>query len=165
MSNQLLDQLLLPSILDRLLDDEPDNRKEVEYRGQSLAELKKSVIRDLENLLNTRIPFQRLPANSEHLRSSLWNYGIPDLSSVVLESSKSLEVLRLRIEEAIKAFEPRFVTNSVSVKLNLDKNAKLNRTIRFTIDGALRADPVPEPVSFSSILSTMSNDFQVQDAK
>ena len=49
------DQPLVPSVFDRLLDDEPDNSRETAAsRRQVLRELKQSVGRDLENLLNTR---------------------------------------------------------------------------------------------------------------
>ena len=46
---------LLPSLLDRLLDDRPGVTSEPAVsRAQSLRALKKSVARDLEALLNTR---------------------------------------------------------------------------------------------------------------
>ena len=49
------DQPLVPSVLDRLLDDEPQNTHETpKSRNQVLRDLKQSVRRDLENLLNTR---------------------------------------------------------------------------------------------------------------
>ena len=45
----------VPSILDRLLDDEPQELWEpLPNRFQNLSQLKKAVARDLEALLNTR---------------------------------------------------------------------------------------------------------------
>jgi len=50
-----LDQPLLPSVLDRLLDANPDlSRDPPKSRGQHLAELRQAVRRDLEALLNAR---------------------------------------------------------------------------------------------------------------
>ena len=55
MSRVKNDQPLMPSLLDRLLDDEPNNNQDApQARHQVLRELKQSVRRDLENLLNTR---------------------------------------------------------------------------------------------------------------
>ena len=48
-------QPLVPSVLDRLLDDNPGAKSEPpQSRHQVLRDLKQSVRRDLENLLNTR---------------------------------------------------------------------------------------------------------------
>jgi type VI secretion system protein ImpF len=46
---------ILPSILDRLIDDEPDNSEEsLSRRFQDVSELRQAVARDLEAMLNTR---------------------------------------------------------------------------------------------------------------
>ncbi|MEQ1827162.1 MAG: type VI secretion system baseplate subunit TssE [Pirellula sp.] len=162
MSRVRSDQLLLPSILDRLIDYEPYNRKETpKDRNQLLRELKASVRRDLENLLNTRVPFTKLPKNAPHLESSLWNYGVPDFASVVLESGQSMELMRMRIEQAIQRFETRFMT--VRVELEVNDQTKFSRFIRFAIDGVLYAEPAPEPVRFSSMLSSVGNEFKVKE--
>ena len=56
-------QPLVPSVLDRLMDCEPDNPREApKSRHQILRELKQSVRRDLENLLNTRWRVRQLAA-------------------------------------------------------------------------------------------------------
>ena len=44
---------LLPSVLDRLLDDQPDNSHGAETMLYELAQIKRSLARDLEALLNT----------------------------------------------------------------------------------------------------------------
>jgi len=61
-----------PSLLDRLIDDEPRNRAEAQdRRAHSLKELKDSVRRDLEALLNSRRspPNPRSPPKSSGARS------------------------------------------------------------------------------------------------
>jgi len=49
------EQPLVPSLLDRLLDDDPTQTREpMKARHQVLREMKLSLRRDVENLLNTR---------------------------------------------------------------------------------------------------------------
>ena len=79
------DQPLVPSVLDRLLDFEPEvNREAPRSRNQVLRELKQSVRRDLENLLNTKTRCVPCPPHLEELKQSLLNYGIPDFTSASL---------------------------------------------------------------------------------
>ncbi len=158
------DQLLLPSVLDRLLDLEPDNRNETPRdRAQLLRDLKTSVRRDLENLLNTRILISYIPKDLTQLESSLVNYGIPDFGNAILESSNSMEFMRKTVEEAIKQFETRF--QFVRVELGFGSNNRLSRSIQFVIDGILYAEPAPEPVTFSTQLNTIANAFRVHEAQ
>ena len=75
------DQPLLPSLLDRLIDEEPDDSREPpKSRSQLLRELKQSIRRDLENLLNTRQRCRSWPENFDELTVSLVSYGIPDMA-------------------------------------------------------------------------------------
>ena len=72
-------------MLDRLIDHEPEVRRESpRSRNQVLRELKQSVRRDLENLLNTRVRCVPLPPELKELKQSLVNYGIPDLTGASL---------------------------------------------------------------------------------
>ena len=155
------DQLLIPSILDRLLDDEPDNRHErPASRAQVLRELKQSVRRDLEHLLNTRVCLRELPSDLEEIQTSVLNYGIPDFGGLAMASSDQQELLRRRVEDVIRKFETRF--KQVRVEFALDSRDKLQRTIRFRIHGVLHAEPAPEPVAFDSQLSPTLGLFQVK---
>ena len=57
MARKSHERSIRPSLLDRLIDEEPGNRGEApDRRAQSLKELKDSVRRDLEWLLNSRRP-------------------------------------------------------------------------------------------------------------
>lgn len=155
------DQLLVPSLLDRLLDDEPDALQELpRSRSQRLSELKKSVRRDLEYLLNTRISLREIPEDCEHVKTSVLNYGIPDFSGVAMGASKQQESLRSRVEDVIQRFETRF--KHVRVELVVDPDGRQQRTIRFRIDGVLHAEPAPEPVAFDSLITPLVGQFQVR---
>ncbi len=155
------DQLLIPSLLDRLLDDEPDAMQELSRsRSQRLADLKVSVRRDLEYLLNTRVCLREIPEDCEEVKTSVLNFGIPDFSGVAMGSRKQQEILRARVEDVIKRFETRF--KQVHVELILDADSKHQRTIRFRIDGILHAEPAPEPVAFDSFITPAVGQFQVR---
>ncbi|MBN8602669.1 MAG: GPW/gp25 family protein, partial [Planctomycetes bacterium] len=83
MSRIRRDQLLLPSILDRLIDEDPGSQVETpRTRNQLLRDLKNSVRRDLENLLNTRRSMFPIPDEREWLRQSVIGYGIPDFGMI-----------------------------------------------------------------------------------
>jgi type VI secretion system protein ImpF len=155
------DQPLVPSIFDRLLDDDPTNSREAaQSRQQVLREFKRSVRRDLENLLNTRQRWGEWPAALEELEKSLVNYGIPDFTGVNMSVASERERLRGVIQRVIEQFEPRFQT--VRVRL-LDNTEAFDRTLRFRIDGLLKVDPAPEPVVFDSQLEPTTATFQVRD--
>src|SRR4051812_35074923 len=115
-------QSLTPSLLDRLLDDEPDVSREVpKSRSQMVADLKRALRRDLENLLNTCCRASGWPAELRELENSLVNYGLPDYSGTHLGSPEDSERLIAIIEEAIHRFEPRLT----SVRVEPVKNAQL----------------------------------------
>ena len=154
------DQPLLPSVLDRLLDDEPDVRREAPRSShQVLRELKQSVRRDLENLLNTRVRCIPLPPELKELKQSLVNYGIPDLTGASLGSPKEREEFRRTIQKVISQNERRL--KKLSVRL-VDQPESTDRTIRFRIDAILQAEPAPEPIQFDSTLRLPTGSFEVK---
>ena len=159
MSKAREDQQLVPSVLDRLLDDHPERRQELpKARHQVLRDLKQSVRRDLENLLNTRWRCVSWPPNLDELDVSLVNYGIPDFTGVNMASPGERERLRHLIEQIVRKFEPRFKTVKVQMLANRDE---ADRTMRFRIDAMLYAEPAPEPVIFDSELEPLSSNFSV----
>ena len=160
MSRMKHDQPLVPSLLDRLLDDEPDNQRESEKgRYQVLRELKQSVQRDLENLLNTRWRCAEWPPDLDQLDVSLVNYGIPDFAGVRFASADAQEELRRIIESVIRRYEPRFQRVNVEI---IPNSESLDRTLRFRIDALLRVDPEPEPIVLDTILETATGEFEVK---
>jgi type VI secretion system protein ImpF len=144
------DQPLVPSVLDRLIDFEPDiSREPPKNRTQVLRELKQAVRRDLENLLNTRQRCLPPPPGLAELKQSLVNYGIPDFTGANLASPREREQFCRTLQTVLRQGEPRFK----SVQVHLLTNAEpLDRTLRFRIDALLHADPAPEPVVFDSLL-------------
>ncbi|MGD0007065.1 MAG: type VI secretion system baseplate subunit TssE [Terriglobia bacterium] len=147
------------SVLDRLIDQEPERKLEPPLtRSQSLRELKAALRRDLEWLLNTRRTIEEPPASLKELEHSLYNYGLPDVSSLYLRSSNDQDTLLKAIRVAINFFEPRLL----NIKVTLEPAADDTRVIRFGIEGLLRMDPAPEHVFFDTMLEPMSGQYQVK---
>jgi type VI secretion system protein ImpF len=160
MSRVREDQMLIPSVLDRLIDEEPENTREApRSRNQVLRDLRQSVRRDLEDLLNTRWRCVAWPPNLDELETSLVNYGIPDFTGSMMNSPEDREDFRNIIEQTVRRFEPRFKTVRVEMLKNADRT---DRTMRFRIDALMYAEPAPEPVVFDSQLEPTTRTFEVK---
>ena len=157
------EQPLVPSVLDRLLDDDPGvSREPAKNRHQVLRELKQAVRRDLENLLNTRVRCLELPAGLDELKTSLVSYGLPDFTGSSMGSAAEREEFLRLLQAVIRRFEPRF--KSVKVQM-LDNAEPLDRTLRFRIDALVHAEPAPEPVVFDSIMRPVTGNFEIKGAQ
>ncbi len=156
-------QKLRPSILDRLIDERPDLTSETEKnRHQVLSELRESVRRDLEDLLNTRFRPISAPENFHELDISLINYGLPDLHTINFMSPEGKAEFCRTIEQHISMFEPRF--KSVRV-ITLDEHRNEDTSLNFRIEAILYAEPAPEEISFDSSLEPISAIVNVQEAR
>jgi len=159
------DNQLLPSLLDRLLDDHPAENEEPAWRDMQVIRLvKTSLCRDLQDMLNSRRSLTVVPEAYGELKTSLLNYGLPDLQSMEVRENHDLGVLCRLIEESIQAFEPRLQGVRVRPRVDGDGKASLDRRLRFEIDAVLFAEPLREPVIFSSALDVSSGDFAVEGA-
>ena len=87
-------QQLQASILDRLIDDEPDFQDAPSRtEGISISELRKNVRRDIEALLNARIQWHTWPSQYAELSTSCLSYGLPDFSSMSVSSHEGRALL------------------------------------------------------------------------
>jgi type VI secretion system protein ImpF len=151
---------LRASILDRLIDLEPDKKTESEKsRHQFFSEIKESVRRDLETLLNTRFRCLSPPEACKELDCSLVNYGLPDLNVINFTSALGREQFCVFVEDNIRKFEPRF--KSVRVMLS-DQSQRLESAIRFRIEATMYADPAPEELIFDSSLEPVTNNVRIE---
>src|SRR5215510_13261049 len=99
---------ITPSVLDRLIDHEPQSSREAPAsRSQSLNDLKDAVKRDLEWLLNARQIVGGLPPELKELNRSLAAYGLPDFTSISIKSPSDQKRMQRVLEWTISAFEPR----------------------------------------------------------
>jgi len=147
------------SVLDRLIDREPDSQTErPPTRAQSVRQLKAAVRRDLEWLLNTRRNPEAAPDAASELAHSLYVYGLPDITSFSLNSTKDQNRLAWLLENAIKEFEPRLK----AVRVRMETPGSGLRALRFQIEGMLAMDPVPERVTFDTLLELTSGSYRVK---
>jgi type VI secretion system protein ImpF len=151
---------ITPSILDRLLDFEPDlTREPPASRARSLRELKQSVRRDLEWLLNTRSHLGEAASQLEEVNKSMAVYGLPDFTGMGVKSPGEQKMLVNSLETAIRLFEPRLM----DLHVTLEPIDEIKRVLKFRIEARLKVDPVPEPVTFDTVLQMGSGQFEVQE--
>jgi len=142
------------SVLDRLIDLEPENSLENPLsRTQSVRVLKSAVRRDLEWLLNTRQIVDTPDEALKEANRSVYVYGLPDLSALTMATAGDRNRLTKQLTAAIANFEPR-LTN---VRLSLvEKPDAAKKDVHLRIEAMLRMDPVPEPVSFDTVIELKS---------
>ncbi len=156
------DQPLVLSVLDRLIDTEPERTRDPPpARGQHMAMLRAAIRRDLEELLNTRRRCLGWPPELDELDQSMVGYGIPDFTGANMASEVEQEAFLRDVERAITRFEPRFKLVEVTRLPNQDE---FDRTLRFRIYAEMYAEPAPEPMLFDSVLDPMSRNFAVASA-
>lgn len=135
-------------LLDRLIDEAPEREHDTPLSaGEVMTGLRRSVQRDLEQLLNARRRWRSWPEGYAELAASPLGYGIPDCTAGSFNDQREREALRAEIEATIRRFEPRFL--SVRVVL-LDRENKLDATLRMRIEALMQADPAPEPMTFDT---------------
>jgi type VI secretion system protein ImpF len=150
---------ITPSVLDRLIDERPDQSREAPATRQtSLRLLKQAVKRDLEWLLNTRATPEGVPEGLAEVSRSVALYGLPDLTTTSIKNPDDRMRLRDAVAATVRVFEPRLE----GVEVSLEAESEAGRSIRFRIDARLRVDPVPEPVTFDTTLQLTSGEFEVK---
>jgi type VI secretion system protein ImpF len=161
MARTELERTVQQPLLDRLIDLEPRLRGESAMTmAQSVRQLKASVRRDLEWLLNTRRIADPLPDHLDETERSLYMYGLPDITSMSRDATGVRPKLLRQVERAIAIFEPRLARVRVSLVETEGENHR--RELRFLIEGTLRMDPNPEQVVFDTVLEFSSGEYQVK---
>jgi type VI secretion system protein ImpF len=89
----------------------------------------------------------------------LYVYGLPDVCSLSLSSTRDFRRLSRAMESALATFEPRL--RSIRVAL-VPVSDKTSRVLRFQIEGVLRLEPVPEHVTFDTTLELTSGEYDVR---
>jgi len=155
---------LQPSLLDRLTDDEPGKQQESrDKRVLSPRQLRRSVIRDLEWLLNSTdlASVQNLSAYP-HAIDSVINYGLPELAG---KNVSGLEVGTLEriLRRAIQRFEPRILRDSLRIRVVVDESLMSHNAIQFDIQGELWGQPMPQQLYLKTQVDLESGGFEVTE--
>jgi type VI secretion system protein ImpF len=146
--------LVTQSVLDRLIavEEWPSTR------SQSLRYFKEALRRDLEWLLNTRQPPIPKLAGYPRAAASIVNFGLPDITSMGLASAADHRQLRIAIEACLRNFEPRLT----DVRVAVEGSDKVDRRLRFHIEGNMKLDPAPEEITFDTVLELTSGEYKVK---
>ncbi|MEG3759812.1 type VI secretion system baseplate subunit TssE [Pseudoalteromonas carrageenovora] len=154
-------QQLQASILDKLIDDEPDFQDAPSRtEGITISELRKNVRRDIEALLNARIQWHTWPSEYSELETSCLSYGLPDFSSMSVGSHEGRMLLCKIVKNTIERFEPRFI----EVEVLTDDEVPINRVLNLKINALLYADPEPEFISFDSEVEPVNLGMRIIEA-
>ncbi|MBF7142690.1 MULTISPECIES: type VI secretion system baseplate subunit TssE [Pseudomonas] len=152
---------LLPSLLDRLLDDRPHQASEASSQQLcSLADYKASIVRDLEILVNTR---RSLVAEElgpfPGLNGTLLDYGMPDFTSKSVLAPEDRLLIQRQLEKAISEGDRRFR----SVKVQVLPQQTGQRMLTFRIDAVLHLRDIARQVSFDAVLQVNTQEYTVQN--
>lgn len=148
-----------PSVLDRLMSsDEDPFAGSVSWR-ESVERFKRSIRRDLEWLLNTRRVSEPVPEQYREVQHSMYNFGVPDITSLSRDSPDTYVRLQRYVQEAIERFEPRLA--QVQVTLVRGSDAERNE-LHYRIEALLRMDPTPEQVAFDTLIEIASGEVEVR---
>lgn len=151
---------LQPSLLDRLSDDEPYKKTESrDQRVLSFQRLKRSVVRDIEWLLNAGCLESTLDLTDfPEIKRSVLNYGVPDLTGTTASNVDAATLERM-LRHRILTFEPRLLARSLKVRVT---NKDEHNTVIITIEGELWSQPMPERLYLKTVLDLELGDFDVK---
>lgn len=149
------------SVLDRLLVDPKDGAEGLTLT-YSLDQLRESVARDIEFLLNSRsaLDFAEL-RDLPHTRKSVACYGVRDFVGRVLTNSEEQRHIAASLSHAIASFEPRLR----DVRIEFYQRTGATNALAFTIRALLLAHPSAEPVAFDAVLQPTLSRFSVAPAR
>jgi type VI secretion system protein ImpF len=151
-----------PGLFDRLdADDEPAPRVRYRDKARALEECKRSVTRDLEALLNTRLALPP-PALAPYpaVSGSVVNYGLIDFAGMCLTSDTDQQQICAAVRRAIERHEPRL--QNVAVTLRPKKGA-INR-VDFMITAQIKNDPRAEALSFNAVFRPSLQQYAIDGA-
>jgi type VI secretion system protein ImpF len=153
------DERLAPSLLDRLIDLDPDLPHDSAISdAETPSGLKSALRRDLEVLLNTRCLPQTPPLSMPELADSLVSLGVEDFFAASLVTDAQRNDFARRLQTRITRFEPRLENLSVTI---LADPLPGRRGLRLRISAHYRARPGMPPVVFETRMDPVVGHFRV----
>lgn len=151
-----------PGLLDKLLTGNKHTSSSDIVIRLSIEELKDSVARDLEALLNTRKViaddlFKLYPECSK----SIVTYGLNDFAGLSLASTDDRAYICRSLEKTIARHESRLQNVQASLEVQEGSINKLN----FAISALLVVHPAQEPVSFDAVLQPSSLHYSISKTR
>lgn len=150
-------QRLRHSLLERLLDDYPDEGQDRPSARRPRPEhLILSVLRDVEALLNTvrswPPPDEDAPPSEDGpLAESLLSYGVPDFTAVSADDPGSARLQAEAVRLTLERFEPRLEeVQVVPVAADGRGGDEAIRHVTLKITAVLRMDPLRERLQLTT---------------
>jgi type VI secretion system protein ImpF len=156
MARENVEQGLMPSIVDRLID--PESAGTAWRHGYGAEQMVEAVQRDLEELLNTRQVVLDVPEGFREVNNSIVTYGLPDLASFNAITPQQREEIGRTLEAIVRRFEPRLKDVRASM---IAAGTGLERRVQFRVEARLSVDPAPE-VAFDTILELSTGHYSVK---
>lgn len=156
---------LQPSLLDRLIDNSPDQHAESDdKKALTKNELRQAVLRDLTWLFNATgmspsLEEKRYP----QAMKSVINFGLPVVSGQFASSLQRSSMEKM-IRQAIVDFEPRILAHSLEVEIVMDGPVlDTHNRVGLVIRGMLWAQPVPLEFLMRSKIDLEEGRFELED--
>lgn len=144
------------TLLDRLVDKSPDVSQEPKpLRTLDRAELRQSVRRELERLLNTRSSYA--PEILNQMERTVVNYGIPDYYHLSPKNLEDQKALSQELGRTISIYEPRLQDVHVVIEGYDDDRKSLMAGVR----GVIVVESIRDPVSFPFSIQLKSREYDL----
>jgi type VI secretion system protein ImpF len=145
------------NLFDKLLDGESDRRG-----YQSVEQVKDSVARDVEALLNARCGLSRAALEPfPHVQRSVLSFGLTDFVSLSLSKEGDRALICDDIRWALITHEKRLRDPAVTVSVQEDSSQRLH----FSIRALLVVSEANEYVSFDAVLQPNNLRYHVSRAR
>ena len=140
------------TLFDRLSPESDD------VKGWSIQQLRESVARDLEDLLNSRVAKMDQPMQDYPLVTrSILQFGIIDFVGLSTANPMDRDKICQSIEQSIAAHEPRL--RQVKVEMLLDGHNM--GSLCLSIQAYLNLHPLYEPVVFDALLKPTTQQYVI----
>ncbi|MEM6636300.1 MAG: GPW/gp25 family protein [Pseudomonadota bacterium] len=128
---------------DRVISQRAIERRQ----GTGHDKLREYLLADLANLMGT-IHLEAAEELEEfpHVKESILNYGVQDVSSLTIDQVGSQSILR-KFKEALIAHEPRLIADTVRVQYS-KSDAEITHKLSFDVEAIMAARPVDVPLEF-----------------
>ncbi|MFZ6674168.1 type VI secretion system baseplate subunit TssE [Undibacterium sp. Xuan67W] len=152
-----------PSLFDRLMGIGASENKNLGVVVRlSIEELKDTVARDLEALLNTRTVWpEALLKLYPECHNSILTYGLNDFAGLSLASTDDRTYICRCLEKAISRHEPRLRNVRASLEV---REGSINR-LNFAISALLVVDLAREPVNFDAVLQPSTLHYSISKTR
>jgi type VI secretion system protein ImpF len=156
---------LQPSLLDRLIDNDPTSKVEsLDQKFLNKQALRQAVLRDLGWLLNATGYCPTLDEKQHpNVSRAVLNFGLPTMSGQ-FASTMQRASMEQALRQAILSFEPRILPLTLEIEIVLEGYAMdSHNRVGLTIKGMLWAQPVPMEFLMRSRIDLEEGRFMVED--